>query len=60
MLKSSMNVKRISFMTHDLNSKNIEKDDVHLNSEDSDYKNLISRLKEIKTTISLLEKTLFR
>ena len=55
-----MNLKSKIFMTEDLTSKNIENDDLHLNSEESDYKNLIFRLKEIKTTISLLEKTTFR
>ena len=31
-----------------------------LNYEDSDYKYLINRLKEIKSTIALLEKTTFK
>ena len=60
MINSTMNFGSISFMNQDLTSKNIENDDFHLNSEESDYKKLISRLKEIKTTISLLEKTIFR
>ena len=55
-----INLKSISFMTEDLTSKNIENDDLHMYSEESDYKNLIFRLKEIKTKISLLEKTISR
>ena len=37
-------------------SKYTENDDFLLNSEECDYKNLISRLKEISATISFLEK----
>ena len=40
-------------MSENFNSNNIENDDFNLNNEDSDYKDLIIRLKEIKTTISL-------
>jgi len=47
-------------MSENLNSNNIENDEFNLNNEDSDYKDLIARLKEIKSTISLLEKTLSR
>ena len=43
-----------------LNSNNIENDKFHLNNEESDYKDLINRLKEIKSTIALLEKTIFK
>ncbi len=32
----------------------------NLNKEEANYKHLISRLEEIKTTIALLEKTLFK
>ena len=39
---------------------NIENDEFNLNNEDSDYKDLITRLKEIKSTIALLEKTIFK
>ena len=46
-------------MSENLNSNNIENDEFHLNNEDSYYKDLIIRLKEIKTTISLLKKTKF-
>ena len=45
-------------MTENLNSNNIENDTFNLNNEDSDYKDLITRLNEIKSTIALLEKTI--
>ena len=47
-------------MSENLNLKNIENDDLNLNSEDRDFKDLIRRLKEIKSTIALLEKTIFK
>ena len=47
-------------MSENLNSKNIENEEFNLNTEESDYKHLINRLKEIKETISLLEKNLFK
>ena len=47
-------------MSGNLNSNNIEKDEFNLNTEDSDYKDLIIKLKEIKSTIALLEKTIFK
>ena len=47
-------------MNENLHSKNIENDEFNLTNEDSDYKNLITRLKEIKSTIALLEKTIFK
>ena len=47
-------------MSEDFNSKNNKKNQFNLNIEDTDYKNLIIRLKEIKTTIALLEKTIFK
>ena len=47
-------------MSGNLNSNNIENDTFNLNNEDSDYKDLITRLKEIKSTIALLEKSLFK
>ena len=55
-----MILQSISFMTENLTSKNIENDEFNLNNEDLDFKNLITRLKEIKTTIALLEKTIFK
>ena len=47
-------------MSENLNSNYAENDELNLNNEDHHYKDLITRLKEIKTTISLLEKNLFR
>ena len=48
-------------MTENLNSNNIENDDeFNRNNQESDYKDLIIRLKEIKSTIALLEKTIFK
>ena len=47
-------------MSENLNSNNVEDDDFNLNTEDSDYKDLIARLKEIKSNIALLEKTIFK
>ncbi len=47
-------------MSGNLNSNNIEKDDLNLKTEDSNYKDLIVKLKEIKSTIALLEKTIFK
>ena len=47
-------------MIENLNYNNNEKEDFNLSTEDSDYKDLITRLKEIKSTIALLEKTIFK
>ena len=47
-------------MSGNLNSNNIENDDFNLNYEDTDYKDLITRLKEIQSTIALLEKTIIK
>ena len=47
-------------MSENLNSNNIENDELNLNNEDSDYKDLIIRLKEIRSSIALLEKTIFK
>ena len=46
-------------MSENLNSNNIENDELNLEIEDNDYKDLITRLNEIKSTIALLEKTIF-
>ena len=46
-------------MSDNLNSNNIENEEFNLNYEETDYKDLISRLEEIKTTIALLEKKIF-
>ena len=55
-----MTLNGINFMNENLVSNNIENDDLNLNEEDSDYKNLMTRLKEIKITIALLEKIIFK
>jgi len=47
-------------MSGNLNSNNTENDEFNLNKENSDFKDLITRLKEIKSTIALLEKTIFK
>ena len=47
-------------MSENLNSNNIENDDFNLINEERDYKDLIIRLVEIKSTIALLEKTIFK
>ena len=47
-------------MSENLNSNNIEKDEFNAETENSDYKDLITKLTEIKSIIALLEKTLFK
>ena len=47
-------------MSGNFNSNNIEKDDFNENIEDNDYKDLIVKLKEIKSNIALLEKIIFK
>ena len=47
-------------MSENFNSNNIENDDFNLNNEDSDYKYLITKLREIKSNIALLEKIIFK
>ena len=47
-------------MSKNSNSNNIENYKFNLNNEDSVYKDLITRLKEIKSTIALLEKIIFK
>ena len=47
-------------MSGNLNSKNIETDECNVKTEDSDYKDLIVKLKEIKLIIALLEKIIFK
>ena len=41
-------------------SNNTEHDESYLNTQERDYKNLIIRLQEIRATIAILEKTIFR
>jgi len=43
-------------MSENLTPNNMENNDLKFNNQDNDYKNLITRLKEIKITISLLKK----
>jgi len=47
-------------MSENLNSNNFENDDFNIINEDIDYKDLINKLNEIKSTIALLEKTIFK
>ena len=47
-------------MSENLNSNSLEKDEFNLKNEDIDYKVLITKLQEIKITIALLEKTIFK
>ena len=47
-------------MSGNLNSNNIEKDEFNVKNEESDYKDLIVKLKEIKSNIALLQKTIFK
>ena len=47
-------------MSENFNSNNIENDDFNPNNEDSDYKDLINKLREIKSNIALLEKIIFK
>ncbi len=47
-------------MSENSNPNNVENDEFHLINEESDYKDLITRLNEIKSTIALLEKTIFK
>ena len=47
-------------MSRNLNSNNIDDNEFNLKNEESDFKDLITRLKEIKTTIVLLEKTILK
>ena len=43
-------------MNEKFTSNDFENDELNLNTEESDYKNLVSRLREISSTIALLEK----
>ena len=47
-------------MIENLNSNNIKNDELNPINQDKDYKDLITRLNEIKSTIALLEKTIFK
>ena len=47
-------------MSENLNSNNIENYEFNLKNEEGDYKDLITRLRQIKSNISLLEKIIFK
>ena len=47
-------------MSENLNLNNNENEEFSLNDENIDYKDLIARLKKIKSTIALLEKIIFK
>ena len=47
-------------MNEEYTPNNQENEEFTLNNEEIDYKNLITRLKDISSTIALLEKTIFR
>ncbi len=47
-------------MGENLNSNNNENDEFNLINEESDYKDLITRLNEIQSSIALLEKIIFK
>ena len=47
-------------MAQNFTSNNFNNDEVDPHNEESEYKNLISRIQEISRTIALLEKTIFR
>ena len=47
-------------MNDEFISNEIDKDEYSLETEEIDYKNLITKLEEIKTTIDLLQKTIFK
>ncbi len=47
-------------MSENFTSNNIKTNEFVLNTDESDYKYLNIRLEEIKTTIALLEKTIFK
>ena len=46
-------------MNEEYTSNNIKNDEGSLGREEFDYQNLITKLEEIKTTIALLEKTIY-
>ena len=50
--------KKYKFMNEEFILNNIENEELPMNNEDSDYKNLVTRLKEISSKIAFLEKTI--
>ena len=53
-------LKSKSFMIENFPSNNIENDAFKLNVDESEYKILINRLKDIRSKIALLEKIFFQ
>ena len=47
-------------MKEEFTTNNIENDEFILNTDDADYENLLTRLRDIKSTIILLEKIILR
>ena len=47
--------KHYKFMNEKFASNNIENDELTLNTQESDYKNLVNRLREISSIIALLK-----
>ena len=47
-------------MSENSNLNDIKNYQPNLSNEESDYKNLITKLRAIKSTIALLEKTIFK
>ena len=47
-------------MNQKFNSNDIQNDEFTHDTQEIDYQNLITRLKDISKTIALLEKTIFR
>ena len=47
-------------MDNKLSSKTIENEDYTIKNEETDYKNLIDKLKQISSNIALLEKIIFK
>ena len=47
-------------MSENLTSNNLENDEFNDNAEESEYYDLINRLKDIKSTITLLEKIIIK
>ena len=50
----------MTFISDNKTQKNTENDEFNLNTEETNYKNLVSRLKEIKKIVASLEKTIFK
>ena len=47
-------------MSDNLESINIDNNEFNLKNEETDYQDLITRLKEMKSKIALLEKIIFK